>query len=183
MGGVTARVRADTLDNLRFPRSGYEADVQVYASRQSFGAADDYTKLSASFSAAFATGPHSVHFNLRGAGGAGSTPLPVYELFSLGGFLELSGYRTGQLVGRAMSFGRVIYNYRVRAPGLLDGAYLGGSLEAGRIGDTVIGTDRSSMRRGSSLYFAADSPLGPVYLAYGRGDGNNQAVYFFLGRP
>ncbi len=29
MGGVQARLRLDTLDNLRFPRSGYTADVQV----------------------------------------------------------------------------------------------------------------------------------------------------------
>ena len=183
MGALTARVRVDTLDNLRFPRSGYEADVQVLASRRKLGASDDYTKASASFSAAFSSGPHSVQLGLRGAGNLGSARLPVYELLTLGGFLELSGYRTGELVGREMGFGRVIYNYRVSAPGLLDGAYVGVSLEAGRVGDSVAGFERSSLRRGSALYFAFDSPLGPVYLAYGRGDGKNQAVYFFLGRP
>ena len=183
MAGLTARVRLDTLDNLRFPRSGYEADVQVYASRRRLGATDDYTRASASFSAAFASGAHSVQLGLRGASNVGGARLPVYELFSLGGFLELSGYRTGELVGREMGFGRVIYNYRVSAPGLLDGAYVGVSLEAGRVGDSVAGFERSSVRRGSALYFAFDSPLGPVYLAYGRGDGKNKAVYFFLGRP
>lgn len=80
MGGVTARLRVDTLDNLRLPRSGYEADVQVYASRQSLGAADDYMKLSASFIAAAATGPHSLRLNLRGASSAGGNTLPAYEL-------------------------------------------------------------------------------------------------------
>ena len=37
-----------------------------------------------------------------------------------------------------------------------------------------------------SAAFAFDSPLGllgPHYLACGRGDSKNQAVYFFLGRP
>ena len=34
-----------------------------------------------------------------------------------------------------------------------------------------------------SAAFGFDSPLGPVYLAFGRGDSKNQAVYFFLGRP
>ncbi|MEP7299419.1 MAG: patatin-like phospholipase family protein, partial [Burkholderiales bacterium] len=34
--------------------------------------------------------------------------------------LQLSGYRTGELIGREMTFGRLIYNYRVSTPGLLD---------------------------------------------------------------
>ena len=182
-GGVTARLRLDRLDNLRSPRAGHEADVQVYASRQGLGATDDDTKLSASFSAAAATGPHSVQVNVRGASSAGSKQLPVYELFSLGGFLELSGYKIGELVGREMSFGRLIYNYRVSAPGLRDGAYAGVSMEGGRIGDAVTGASRTAMHYGGSLYFAVDSPLGPLYLAYGRGDNKHEAVYLFLGRP
>lgn len=165
--------------------------MQVLASCQRLGATDDYTQASASFSAAFAGGAHSVQFGLRGASNVGGARLPVYELFTLGGFLELSGYRTGELVGREMGFGRVIDNCRVGAPGLLDGADVGVSLKAGRVGDAVVGFERSSVRRGSALYFAFyfafDSPLGPplgpVSLACGRGDSKNQAVYFFLGRP
>jgi NTE family protein len=183
MGGVNARLRIDTLDNLRFPRAGYEVDVQLYASRQRLGATDNYTKFSAAAGAAFASGAHSLQIQARGAGSLGANALPDYELFTLGGFLQLSGYRTGELLGREMTFGRMVYNYRVSAPGLLDGAYVGVSLEAGRIGDSVTGGARSSLRRGASLYFAFDTPLGPVYLAYGHGDGSNQAVYFFLGQP
>ena len=181
--GVNARVRVDTLDNLRFPRSGYLADVQLYDSLQSLGAADNYRKLSGTMAAAIAFGPHSVQVAGRGAGRVGGGQLPAYELFSLGGFLDLSGYKNGQLVGNALAFGRLVYNYRVSAPGLLDGAYVGVSVEAGRIGDGLTGADRASMHRGNSLYFAFDTPVGPVYLAYGRGDGGNQSAYFFLGRP
>ena len=43
--------------------------------------------------------------------------------------------------------------------------------------------DHTQTSASFSAAFAFDSPLGPVYLAYGRGDGKNQAVYFFLGRP
>jgi NTE family protein len=130
-----------------------------------------------------ATGPHSLQVAMRGAGPVGGGELPDYELFSLGGFLNLSGYKNGQLVGRQLAFGRLVYNYRVSAPGLLDGAYVGASIEYGRIGDGLTGADRAPMHRGASVYFAFDTPVGPVYLAYGRGDGNNQSAYFFLGRP
>jgi len=82
-----------------------------------------------------------------------------------------------------MTFGRLIYNYRVSAPGLLDGAYVGVSYEAGRIGDSVTGANRTALRHGGALYFAFDSPIGPVYLAYGRADSGRQSVYFFVGQP
>jgi NTE family protein len=182
-GGLSARLRIDTLDNLRFPRSGYDADVLVYSSRRQLGASDQYSKFSATVGGAIASDAQSLQLQLRGATSLGSLPLPAYELFSLGGFLALSGYNTDQLVGRALDFGRLVYSYRVSAPGVFDGAYLGASLESGRIGDAVTGNQRSSARYGSAVFFALDSPLGPVYLAYGHGDGRNQAVYFFLGQP
>jgi len=183
MGGAQARLRLDTLDNLRFPRSGYAADVQLYASRARFGATDNYTKASGNVDMAVARGAHSLQLGLRGARSLAGGELPTYELFSLGGFLQMSGYRTGELVGQEMTFGRLIYNYRVSAPGLLDGAYIGVSYEAGRIGDSVTGANRTALRHGGALYFAFDSPIGPVYLAYGRGDDGRQSVYFFVGQP
>jgi NTE family protein len=183
MGGVQGRLRLDTLDNLRFPRSGYAADLQVYASRARFGATDNYSKASGNFDVAMASGAHSLQIGMRAAKSLAGSELPVYELFSLGGFLQMSGYRTGELVGQEMTFGRLIYNYRVSAPGLLDGAYIGVSYETGRIGDSVTGADRTALRHGAALYFAFDSPIGPVYIAYGRGDAGRQSVYFFVGQP
>ncbi len=163
MGGVTARLRLGTLDNPRFPRAGHEADVRVEASRQRLCAANDDTKLLASFNAAASVGLHSAPVNLRGASSACSQPLPVYQLFSLGGFLELSGCKTGELAARGMSLGRLIDNYRV--------------------GDAVTGASRTATQCGGSVYFAADSPLGSPYLADGRADNKHQAVYLLLGRP
>jgi NTE family protein len=34
-----------------------------------------------------------------------------------------------------------------------------------------------------SLFLAADTPLGPMYLGYGVGEDDNRTIYFFLGRP
>jgi NTE family protein len=74
-------------------------------------------------------------------------------------------------------------SYHVSALGLLDGAYVGGSLETGCLAALVIAGQHPTTRVGASLYFAFDTPLGPVYLAYGHGEGSNQAVYLFLGQP
>ena len=34
-----------------------------------------------------------------------------------------------------------------------------------------------------SVFMGLDSPLGPVYLAYGHAEGGNDSVYLFLGQP
>jgi hypothetical protein len=34
-----------------------------------------------------------------------------------------------------------------------------------------------------SLFVAADTPIGPVYFGYGRGQNSNSSWYFFVGRP
>ena len=32
-------------------------------------------------------------------------------------------------------------------------------------------------------YRIIDSPIGPLYLGYGRADDGNSSLYFYLGRP
>ncbi len=34
-----------------------------------------------------------------------------------------------------------------------------------------------------SVFLGLDSPIGPVYLAYGHAEGGNDSVYLFLGQP
>lgn len=183
VGGVLARLRLDRLDSLSFPRSGYAADARVFFSRPDLGADDDYTKAALSVQAATHWGPHVLRAAVRAGGNLKAGSLPGHELFKLGGFLQLSGYQTGQLLGTDMRFGRLIYNYRLSGPGFLDGMYAGASLEAGRISDLDLLGAAPRTRRGASLYFAIDTPIGPFYLAYGAGDGGNRAAYLFLGQP
>lgn len=182
-GGVRLHVGIDNMDNLRFPREGYTGEFLLYSSQPWLGADDQYTKAVLSGAGAWAVGAHSLQVGVRGGGRVGENPLPDYEVFTLGGFLQLSGYQTQQFAGAEMAFGRLIYNYRIAGPGLLDGVYVGASLEAGRIGNVVFGANAGKTRYGSSIYFALDTPIGPVYLAYGKGAGDNHAFYFFLGRP
>jgi NTE family protein len=183
IGGVTGRLRIDRFDSLAFPRSGFAGEAQVFAAHPSLGATDRYTKASASLAVATHWGPHTLRAAGRAGGNLRSGTLPDYELFKLGGFLQLSGYDSGQLLGTEMRFGRVVYNYRLTGPGFFDGMYVGASYEAGRIGNFATGQARNQLRRGHALYFALDTPIGPVYLAYGVGDGAHRAAYLYLGQP
>ena len=53
--------------------------------------------------------------------------------------------------------------------------------EAGAV-DVVV-TNPDGMLTSASVFVAADTPLGPAYLAYGRTRDNQSTWYFYLGRP
>jgi NTE family protein len=182
-GGVLARLRIDKLDSLRFPREGYAAELKTFFSHASLGASDTYTKGELMLQGALNHGPHVLRSSVRAGSNLRSGPLPDHEIFQLGGFLQLSGYQPGQLLGKEMRFGRLVYNYRLAGPGFLDGMYAGASLEFGRIGERVFGPERAGLRRGSALYFSLDTPIGPFYLGYGVADGGHRSAYLYLGLP
>jgi NTE family protein len=184
IGGILARVQVDRLDNLRFPRAGFAGGLRLFFSRPALGADDAYIKAEAQAQAATHRGPHTLRAALRSGENLKDGELPSHEIFQLGGFLQLSGYKTGQLLATDYRFGRVVYNYRLSGPGFLDGMYAGASLETARMTNVAFLTSAQRTRRnGASLYFALDTPIGPLYLAAGFGDSGRRAAYLYLGQP
>ena len=180
--GAVVRVSVDQLDSLILPRQGVSFSGTFYSSEEGMGADDDYQRWDAKLLAATAFGDHAFHVELEG-GGAAKDRLPLYEMFRLGGFLRLSGLRYDQLYGEELAFGRVVYMNQLQRGTLFQGLHLGLSLEAGQVRRPLVESNTDDVVHGGSLFFAADSPLGPMYLGYGRADGGNSSVYFFLGRP
>lgn len=181
--GINARIMFDTLDNKYFPRSGVEADLQLYSSRTALGADANYDKVMFRAQAAIAQGPHALVGATEVQRRLGARELPDQELVSFGGFLRLSGYRTAQLVGNSLHFGRLVYNYRLAGPGWFDGAYLGVSAELGRMGNTIDAQDREATVRSNAVYIAIDTLFGPLYLGAGRASRNQSSLYLLLGKP
>lgn len=181
LGGVQLGLRLDQLDSLRFPRRGYALDARLFRSLTALGGEEAYNRLTLHAQGALSWQRHTLQLAIQGAVAIGGDELPFYELSSLGGFLRLSGYRTGEFLGQDMRFGRVVYNYRIAGPGFLEGVSLGLSTEVGRLTTEVSNPART--RYGNAIYIAADTPLGPVYLGYGRASSSNQAVYLYLGLP
>jgi NTE family protein len=183
IGAVRARLRIDQLDSVKFPRSGYAAAVEVFDSETGLGAQDDYTRWEGSALAAFSFGDNTVQAAMKGGSAVGSSTLPIYDEFSLGGFLQLSGYRTGQFYGESVTFGRLVYYRKLAKAVLTEGVYAGASLEAGRVGGQLVPGNPTGMLTAGSLFIAADTPLGPVYLGYGIAEHGNTSLYFYLGLP
>ena len=183
-GAIRGRLFFDQLDNVNFPRSGYGGTLEIFNSQTALGASVNYTKWALDGNAAHSFGDHTFNLGLRLGGKIGSDPLPVYDQFNWGGFLQQSGYRTGALLGQSIAFGRLVYLNRLARFTLIPGIYAGLSLEAGQVGTAAHsrGTRRACcIRRPRSSGWT--SPIGPVYLGYGYAHNGFGSFYFYLGRP
>ena len=182
-GAYTGRLLLDQLDSAHFPRSGWRAGMGVYGSDGRLGADHAYSKWDADGGGAYSFGEHTLSVAFRVGGKYGSDPLPRYDQFQWGGFMQQSGYATGQLLGENMRFGRAMYYRRIMRGSLLEGAYGGFSLEAGRVGNPVVSGSPEGLLKSASLFVALDSPIGPMYWAYGRAQDGNSSWYFYVGKP
>lgn len=182
-GAITGRLFFDQLDSVDFPRFGYAASARVYASQPGLGADDTYVKAQADGVYAHSWGNHTVSLGFKIGSNIGGNPLPRYDLFQWGGFLQQSGYATGQLLGGNLQFARLMYYNKLAQQTLLQGVYAGFSLEAGRMGAPLVPGSPTGLLKSGSVFLALDSPLGPLYLAYGRAAARTYSFYLYLGKP
>jgi NTE family protein len=180
--GVRASLVLDRLNSTHFPRSGWRSTIDIYNSNTALGSDDSFTKWSADGTAVYSFGEHTFNLSAKAGGKLGSDPLPRYNQFQWGGFLAQSGYKTGQLYGENLAYGRLMYYHRIWRGSLLEGAYGGMSLELGKVGDPLVSGSPDGLLKSGSLFIGSDSPVGPAYLGYGRAVDGNQSFYFFLGR-
>ncbi|MGJ4748443.1 hypothetical protein ACQV5M_18935, partial [Leptospira sp. SA-E8] len=182
-GGVETLLSVDTLDSLNFPHHGMALDVRYFESMPELGADLRYDKLDLSWRGAYAYDDHvlrAAYFTTRAADGGS---LPDHELASLGGFLRLSGYQTGELVGTRAQMGRLVYAYRITSPGLLQGMELGLSAEVGQVRSEVADLENSGLLHSNAVFLGVDTPVGPLYFGIGHAASGSTAVYLFLGQP
>ena len=183
IGGIRLRLRSDQLDSGLFPRSGHAVALDITASMPELGARDRYTRWEADYQSAYSSGDNTLQLAARAGGVLGDGRLPPHDLFSFGGLFKLSGYRTDELLGESMVFGRAVYSRRLARDALLKGLFGGFSLEVGRINRPVVAGSTSGTLTAGSIFLATDTPVGPVYLGLGLARGGNRALYLYLGAP
>lgn len=180
-GQVFGRLAVDRLDNYNFPTDGWLAAVEYDVARKDFGADEDFDqlKLRANKFSTFGDG------HVFGLAGVVETTLngtaAVQDRFRLGGFLNLSGFVEDSLSGQQAGVVAVTYYKHFREMPFLSW-YVGTSLEYGGVWEREEDLFDDGIVSGS-LYFGADTPIGPVYLGYGYAEGGDYSVFFNLGRP
>ena len=185
LGGAFVQFGYDRLDSAYFPKQGQAFRASWLADRESLGASDDADIVQASWQLARSRDRYSFVWSMDAGSALDDTVVSPQELFTLGGFLELSGLPSDALVGTQYGIARAILYRRISRGGtgfFEYPAYLGASFEAGNVWQTRDDVDLGNLRTGGSLFLGADTPFGPLYLAGGLASGGETAFYLFLGK-
>jgi NTE family protein len=186
-GELFVKFSYDRLDNLHFPREGQQFTFQWDANRTDLGADSASDKVQADWLMAGSRGRNTLLFWASAGSVVGGSikATAVPDLFSLGGFFNLSGLAPTSLFGPNYAIARAIYFRKIGRGG--EGffefpAYVGMSLELGNIWQQRSDISLGSARKDASLFLAFDTFLGPVYLGSGYDTAGHSAYYLFLGR-
>jgi NTE family protein len=179
--GLRLAAVIDQLDFANFPTRGFriEADLRL-------GEGSDegrFRSLEASGHGVTTAGAHT--FSLYGvARGASAQQRNAIGRYELGGFHQLSGYRDGELLGNYVLFTRAGWYMRLPYTPVIGRAFfVGATAEVGNAWTSREAFEAGSVRTGMSLYFGADTGIGPLYLALTHAPRGGSGVALFLGRP
>jgi NTE family protein len=184
IGGGFVELGYDSLDSVYFPGRGQALRLRWQADRDSLGSTIDDDILEASYQLAGSRGRYSLLLGLDAGTALDDTVNSPQDLFRLGGFLELSGLARDALTGTQYGLARAVVFRRVSrgGTGLFEfPAYLGFSVEAGNTWQTRHDVHIDDLAMGGSVFFGAESPVGPVYLAAGFAEGGERALYLLVG--
>jgi NTE family protein len=180
IGGVRSTLSIVRTDSPTIPRDGFVVLVEYYDVKQSFGATDDYSRMSMNGYFAVSRGRQTF---IAGGGVGTGTNIPRYDEFALGGLLSLGAYAEGQIHGQRFGAARV-GSYRLIRDLPADlgrGVYAGALIE---FGSAWSSGDRAfdDLRRSITALLGADTIIGPVLFGYARGDHSQGRFYVAIGK-
>lgn len=184
---IVASAQYDTFDAAYFPKNGTLANLDLYWSLKSLGAKETYSKLSMDITSAktfkdkhtfIASGKLGINLN---------NTIPFYDEYTLGGFLNMTGYPIDKLRGQNVGYATLIYYYRLKkfafASSVLNNIYIGGSLETGNAWTDKKKMSFSKLHYGGTVFVGLDTLIGPIYVGYGIADrADNGELFLHLGQ-
>jgi NTE family protein len=180
-GEFFGRFSVDTMDSVSFPREGAQAVLEWRASRQQLLDADaDFDQLLLAASYAKTWGRHTMLTTLRWDATISGTAADS-RLYRMGGFFDISGLNRNQLSGQHATRIGAAYYRRIGDLALFP-AFAGISMELGNVWATREDISSRGAILGGSFWAGVDTPVGPVYIGYGRAEGGEDAFYVSLGR-
>ena len=183
VAALRLRAFADKFDSATFPRDGWGGSAEVFVAGNTAGGDDTFAKLKLNGGVSKSSGETTLSAAVTADLRIGPNLRPSTDQAPAGGFLNLSGLAPGQLYGDNACVARLVaYRRLARMNSLLGtGVFAGVSIETGNAWST--GLTLSSLRLAGSAFVAADTSLGPLFLAYGLADRGFHSFTLALGVP
>jgi NTE family protein len=170
----------DQLDRLHFPRRGWSTQLHWLTAPN-----DGYARAALDLRGAYPWQQQQVVAARLSWVGSPQGQLPVHDAARLGGFLNLTGFASGQLLGDEALYGHLRLERIIGRPplGLSGDLRLGVALELARVAQPYAPQRRQGTLYSLALYLGGESPVGPMYLGIGQGNGRSFNAYLFIGTP
>jgi len=185
IGGAFVQFGYDQLDSAYFPKHGQAFRLNWIADRESLGSTTDADVVRASWQIARSLDRDSIVLSIDAGSALHDHVNSPQELFRLGGLFDLSGLAPDTLTGTQYGIARAIVYRKVSRGGtgfFEFPAYVGFSVEAGNTWQKRSDVAFGDLVTAGSLFLAAETPFGPVYLATGLAEGGRKALYLYLGK-
>ncbi|MBL0708866.1 MAG: patatin-like phospholipase family protein [Sulfurimonas sp.] len=186
---IYASISVDNLDDLNFPDTGLKSTIEITKEMKELGSDYEHTKIYLDLEKPLSVYNNNFTTYIK----AGTVfnnhndpdKLMLNDMFVLGGLFNMSGYAPYSLIGNHMFLGVVKYRYRIKDGGFFGSLdtplYAGFSLEAGDAWDDGMSESLSDVKKSGTVYGAADTFLGPLYLAFGFAQDGSKSFYLYLG--
>jgi len=178
-GGWLAALELEQADRLYFPRRGWSLLASWYESQRR-----DYARAALELRSSWPW--QSFVLSTRATWvGSPRGELPLTDAARLGGLLNLTGFASGQFIGDEVAYAHVRGERIIgRAPlGLRGDLRLGVALEAGKVAHPYTRQVREGLLTSVAVYLGGETPVGPVFLGIGRGNGGSVNAYLLIGAP
>ncbi len=179
VGELTLRVDVDRLDDLYFPTRGHLGMVKYRYGDEGIGASADFEQLMLKGVAARSVGNNAFVLSADYRSTVSGTA-PLERLFRAGGLFNLSGFEFNELSGQNFAQLMGIYRRDFIRTGILD-LSAGVSVEYGNVWQDKDDIDFDDGLLAGSLFFGANTVLGPAYLGYGLAEGSDGTFYIYVG--
>ncbi|HSC66678.1 MAG TPA: patatin-like phospholipase family protein [Cellvibrio sp.] len=176
-GGPMLSLNMDKRNRLYFPSRGWRSDITFFDAQD-----EGYNKVSVDLSGAYKMSDYVIAGRTAYVGSM-QGELPFYDGVKLGGFLNMSGYASNQILGDDGFYAHIRAEHILgRMPlGLNGDLRVGFGLETAKLRTNYTIPDDDGWLDSGVIYVGSETPLGPLYLGYGFTFSGNYNLYFKLG--
>lgn len=177
--GWNARLSLDQMNRLYFATQGWATKFDYFDSNDA-----GYSRAEIDVQGAFSLG-NTVITGRANYVGSPKGQLPFYNAGRLGGFLNMSAFARGQILGDEITYAgiraeQIIGTFPI---GLRGDMRLGFALEGAHVGTYYTETNLkgTNILNSAAIYLGGETPFGPAYLGYGYSTSGASTLFFNIG--